>query len=291
MDMLGQLNAAVDYIEAGLCEGFDLESAAALACVTKDSFLRFFSYMAGMTLPEYVRCRRLTLAAQELRGGNAKVIDLALQYGWASADAFTRAFVRQHGITPTAARNPQAALKIYPPISFCIMVKGANAMDFRMLTLAETELRGVARQFDGQGYRTREDLRHLMWSEECEDVPGQLCAGRWNQAGSHDYDGLWYGIWQDGQYRIARASEEVKDTALEKTVIPAGQYAAFRTERGGRAWEEFPKLFELIFDSWLPSSPYRQKGDLIIEVLHLWTDSELRGKNRYYEVWLPVEEK
>lgn len=58
---------------------------------------------------------------------------------------------------------------------------------------------------------------------------------------------------------------------------------------GGLAWEEFPKLEELIFDAWLPISGYRQRGDLVIEVLHLWTDRELRKKNRYYEVWLPVE--
>ena len=65
----------------------------------------------------------------------------------------------------------------------------------------------------------------------------------------------------------------------------------FKTECGGLAWEEFPKLFELIFDSWLPASEYKQKYDLAIEVLHLWTDHDLRQKNRYYEVWIPVELK
>lgn len=71
----------------------------------------------------------------------------------------------------------------------------------------------------------------------------------------------------------------------------SGTYAAFKTEYGTLAWEEFPKLFEMIYDEWLPSSQYRQKSDSIIEVLHLWTDDDLREKNRYYEVWVSVEKK
>lgn len=58
---------------------------------------------------------------------------------------------------------------------------------------------------------------------------------------------------------------------------------------GRSAWEELPRLFEAIFDSWLPSSGYHQRGDLIIERYHLWMDREMRETNRYYEVWLPVE--
>ena len=72
-------------------------------------------------------------------------------------------------------------------------------------------------------------------------------------------------------------------------IIPSGTYAAFKTKRGGLAWEEFPRFFELIFDSWLPSSEYKQKVNLIVEIYHLWTDYDMRNKNRYYEVWIPIE--
>lgn len=130
-----------------------------------------------------------------------------------------------------------------------------------------------------------------MWADNCDDVPGKLCEGRWNQAGSTSYDGVWYGVWQDGKYMIARDRADTRTDKLEARKLPAGTYAAFKTECGGLAWEEFPKLFELIFDSWLPASEYRQKYDLVIEVLHLWTDHDLRQKNRYYEVWIPVELK
>lgn len=291
MDMLKQLNDAIAYIEANLCAELDLDRAAGVACVSRDSFARFFSYMTGMTLNEYIRRRRLTLSAYELQNHNSKVIDIAVKYGWDSVDAFTKAFIKQHGITPTRARIPHESLKIYPPASFYIMIKGAKEMDFRVIELEQTEVYGVSKQFDGQGHETREALRHIMWSEECADVPGQICTGRWNQEKNHSYDGAWYGIWQDGKYTIARVKTDTQNDELERHTIPAGTYAAFKTKCGGLAWEEFPKLFQLIFDSWLPNSEYKQKVDVIVEVLHLWTDYDMRNKNRYYEVWIPVEKK
>ena len=125
-------------------------------------------------------------------------------------------------------------------------------MDFRIIELADTIVYGVSGQYEGQGYKTREELRHSMWANNCDDVPGQLCEGGWNQPGSTSYDGVWYGIWQDGKYMIAREKADVKTLEVEARTLPAGTYAAFKTECGGLAWEEFPKLFELIFDSWLP---------------------------------------
>lgn len=289
MDMVKRLNDAVAYIEANLDDDIDFERAAQIACVTKDSFMRFFSYMTGMSLNEYIRRRRLTLAADELRDGSTRVLDVAVKYGWNSADAFTKAFIHQHGITPKQARYKNTSLKIYPPASFYIMIKGAKEMDFRIIEMEETEVIGISKQFDGEGYKTKEELRHIMWANDCDDVPGKICSGEWNEPGNHSYDGVWYGIWRSGKYMIARTATDTVSTSLEKTIIPAGTYAAFTTEPGGLAWEEFPKLNELIFDSWLPSSGYRHKNDLVIEVLHLWTDHTERNKKRYYEIWIPIK--
>lgn len=291
MNMLKQLNGAITYIEQNLCTELNLDEVARLACVTTDSFVRFFSYMTGMTLKEYIRRRRLTLAANDLRHGDERVIDIAIKYGYESADAFSRAFAKQHGITPNAYRKNGGSLKVYPPVSFHIMIKGAKEMNFRLIELSETEVFGISKQYNGQEYKTLEELRHIMWSEEYENVPEQLCDGKWNQAGNTAYDGVWYGIWRDGKYIIAREKADISNAAPETCKIPAGTYAAFQTECGTLAWEEFPKLFDLIFDSWLPNSEYRLNSDDIIEVYHLWTDYDMRNKNRYYEVWIPVEPK
>ena len=164
-------------------------------------------------------------------------------------------------------------------------------MDFRLITIPETTVYGLSKSFDKPEHPTRETLRHSVWSEDCDDFPGKIAAGRWNQPGSTAYDGVWYGLWQDGRYMIARENPGTTTDNLEVCKIPAGTYAAFKTEHGGLAWEEFPKLFELIFDSWLPTSGFQHQEEPIIEVYHLWTDHDVRSKNRYFEVWIPVKKK
>ena len=291
MNMLQQLNAAIEYIEVNLCAEIDIDTAADIACITTDSFVRFFSYMTGMTLTEYVRRRRLTLAAQELRHKNTPIVDVAVKYGYDSAASFSRAFARQHGITPSLYRKNGGSLKVYPPASFHITIKGAKEMNFRIVELKDTEVYGVSKQYDAHEYNTREEIRHSMWAADCDDVPSKLADGCWNQPGNTSYDGVWYGLWRDGRYMIARCADGVKDHTLERRVIQAGSYAAFTTQRGTLAWEEFPKLFELVFDSWLPSSEYKLRSEDVIEIYHLWTDRNLRKKNRYYELLVPVELK
>ena len=289
--MLKGIHNAIGYIESHLRAELDLEEACRLAYMTEDSFARFFSYMTGMSLKEYIRRRRLSLAAEEILLGREKIIDIALSLGYESADAFTRAFTKQHGITPSRLRKEGGGAKLFPPVSFHIIMQGATEMNYRILDIPETKLYGYAKPYDGMGYRNREELRHVMWASDNEDIPGKLCEGTWNQPGNTAYDGVWYGVWQDGCYMIAREEKDIQKEAPESIALPAGKYAAFTTECGGLAWEEFPKLFSLIFESWLPTSPYQQRGDMAIEVLHLWTDHDIRQKKRYYEVWIPVELK
>lgn len=290
MHIPDQLNAAIRYIEDNLCAELDLDHAAGLALSSLDSFQRFFSYITGMTLAEYIRRRKLTRAAEDLRLSARPVIDIALQYGWDSTAAFSRAFLRQHGISPSAYRKSGGAIKVYPPASFHIQIKGAKEMDMQFIELKETRLFGLSRPYRDQGYSHREELRNIMWSDRYDDVPGQICHGQWNDASSGQMDGVWFGVWQgDESYMIAREKADCRSDALESFTLPAGTYAAFRTGKGGLAWEEFPRLFEQIFGSWLPSSGYRQKGTLAIEVLHLWADQAMRRKNKWYEVWIPVE--
>ena len=83
-------------------------------------------------LTEYIRRRRLTLAAIELQNKDVKVIDLSLKYGYDSPVSFSRAFQALHGITPTKARTDGVTLKAYPRISFQISIKGEKEMDYRI---------------------------------------------------------------------------------------------------------------------------------------------------------------
>ena len=288
MEIPESLNAAMQYIEENLCGEIDNEKLARIACVGSDGFQRFFSYMTGMSLGEYVRKRRLTLAGYELQNGDARIIDVAVKYGYDSADSFARAFFRQHGLSPAAAKKG-GPLRAFPSASFRIIIRGAKDMDYRLIDVPEMVIFGVSREFDEQEFATRETLRGSMWDEKCANVPGQLCEGRWNESGNHAYDGEWYGLWRGGRYMIGREREMVKDAGLEAQTIAPGRYAVFSTKQGAAAWEVLPELFEQSFDSWLPDSGYALRSDDVIEVYHLWTNAERRRRERYYEVWIPVK--
>lgn len=293
MDPLQQWNRAVQAIEANLagdgdCAQAALSQAARLACVSPDSFRRIFSYLTGMPLAEYIRRRKLTLAAEDLRQG-CRVLDTALKYGFHSADAFSRAFTRQHGIAPAAFRRQPGLLRIVPPASFHIKIKGAKEMTFQIADVPEIAVYGFSKEFDPELYPSREALRYVMWDEKSEEeVPSRLCQGHWNELGNKAYDGLWYGIWQRDRYLIGREKELISAAGTEEWTIPAGKYAVFISEKGGYAGDEIPKLFETAFDAWLPGSGYRLKSQDVIEVYHLWTDKATRKEHRYYEVWVPV---
>ena len=151
MNVLKQLNLAISYIEENLCAEFNLDTAAKIACVSTDSFIRFFSYMTGMTINEYIRRRKLTQAAYDLKHSKSTIIDIAIKYGYNSQAAFSRAFSNQHNISPTEYRKNGGLLKVYPPASFHIMIKGAKEMNFKVIELNETKVYGITRQFEGTG--------------------------------------------------------------------------------------------------------------------------------------------
>ena len=100
MELIETLNASLQYLEQHLLEDADSEKAARQVGLSRFYLERTFSSLTGMSVSEYIRARRLTLAAQELIAADAKVIDLALKYGYDTPESFTKAFNRFHGERP-----------------------------------------------------------------------------------------------------------------------------------------------------------------------------------------------
>lgn len=280
MDILNQLINAVDYIETNLDADIRIDEAAKIACESEDSFKRIFRSLTGMTVKEYTRKRRLSLAVDDIHCGE-KIIDIAIKYGYNSTDSFRRAFTAQHGVTPAAVRHSSVSVNIYPPVSFHIKIKGAEKMNFKIVEKEETVVHGFSRKLDVAADSRWKD-EYIMWSEDSENIPKKICSG---------YDGIWYGIWNNGTYTIARNKEDVQSNSTEQHIIPDGKYAVFTTDKGGYAGDELPRLRDLIFNSWLPVSNYIQASDFELEVYHLWSDRAERRQKRYYEIWIPVENK
>jgi len=125
-----RMNNAVNYIENNLCGSIDLETLARITCQSVTSFQRTFSIVTEMSVSEYIRRRRMSLAAIELKNSTAKVIDISLKYGYDSPEAFTRAFKEIFGISPSAVRKENTVLTMFPRISFQMTIKGDVVMDY-----------------------------------------------------------------------------------------------------------------------------------------------------------------
>lgn len=98
MNWIQGIQRAIDYVEANITEEIDFEEVAAKAYSSSFHFQRVFSILCGFSLGDYIRMRRLSLAGEELSKGNAKIIDIALKYGYDTPESFSRAFARFHGI-------------------------------------------------------------------------------------------------------------------------------------------------------------------------------------------------
>lgn len=133
MDRIDQMNASIDYIESHLTDEIDIEQAARIAACSLYDYQRMFSFITGTSLSDYIRRRRLSLAAMELQNSNIKIIDLSLKYGYQSPDAFTRSFHKLHGITPTDARKQDVKLVLYPRIKLSTPSLSSHEISHRIL--------------------------------------------------------------------------------------------------------------------------------------------------------------
>lgn len=131
MDWQKCMNQAVEYIENNLSSEIDYSTAAQFMNCSDWEFRRVFSFIAQIPLSEYIRRRRLTMAAADVRSGD-KIMDIALRYGYESQAAFSRAFRQFHGISPSLARDKKLILKSFPRLTFKLILMEGLGMDKKL---------------------------------------------------------------------------------------------------------------------------------------------------------------
>ena len=150
MEWVERLNQSMNYIEEHLTGEIDYEQLGRIACCSTYHYQRMFTYMAGITLAEYIRRRKMSLAAVDLQGGDERIIDIAEKYGYRSPTAFNRAFQSFHGIAPSSVKDEGVSVKSFSPIVFKIAVKGAIEMNYRIETKEAFRIIGVSAPLDKQ---------------------------------------------------------------------------------------------------------------------------------------------
>ena len=282
MEWIERLNCAVNYIEDNIKDPINLEEVSRIACCSTYHFQRMFAYIADITLSEYIRRRRMSLAAVDLQDGCEKVIDISLKYGYDSPTAFNRAFKSVHGIAPSQAREEGTILKAFPPISFKITIKGDCEMNYRIEKKEAFRIVGISEPLETEIEKNFEIVPQMWGRATVNGTIPRLAAmmdkmtlGLLGVSSCNESD--------NWRYYIAVASSRPIEDDFEEYIVPGFTWAIFPGEGSNQSIQELEKR---IITEWLPTSGYEYGNAPDIEV-YLNADPE----HAKYEVWIPVTKK
>ena len=298
MDWITGIQNAINYIEEHLLEEIDYEEVARQSYSSGYHFQRVFSILCGYTVGEYIRNRRLSLAGMELQVEKAKVIDVALKYGYDSLDSFAKAFQKFHGITPSKARMDGAVLNSFSRLSLKISLAGGKMMNYKMEEKPELVLTGYSRHFTGTPAKRSEQEEAFYLETRINQYAlhglARDCATNYNVITGFDDEGYDFYIaallskWETNHLDEILGEQE-KDR-FEKITVPAGLYLVCETERERYPVTQVEELRKKAVSEWLPSSGYELADAPEVAVTHWFyePDNDAVNDSRYVELWLPV---
>jgi AraC family transcriptional regulator len=294
MEWSDRMNAAIDYIEENLAGEIDLKRAAEIACCSFFHFLRMFFAIIGVTPSEYIRQRRLTLAAMELTSNDIKVIDVAVKYGYSSPVSFTRAFRNVHGITPQAARTSGVKLVAFPRISFYVSVKGRSVMDYHLVEKPAFDVIGKSRKTTtvnkenykalprfwaefkaSKDFKTVHDLLAVKQGVVTGDSILGVCIPNENK----NLEEFVYAI------GIEKMGKNVP-AGFEEIHVPAATWAVFDVT--GPAAKSVQDTIDRIYGEWFPSTGYEEAP---LPELEVYFPGDMNRPEYRCQVWVPVVKK
>ena len=279
MEWIERLNKTISYMEGHLTEEISYDELARMACCSTYHFQRMFAYIAGIPLSEYIRRRRMSLAAVDLQSGEGKIIDIGMKYGYASPTAFNRAFQSVHGIAPSIAQKGGTLIKSYPPISFKIAVKGGEELNYRTEEKASFRIIGVSQPLDKE-IENNFMVVPQMWQKAATDGTLNKIIPLMNQQPMGVLGVSVCNDKEEWKYFIAVSSSSEIDNSLEQYVVPGCTWAIFSGTGTNRSIQE---LEQRVVTEWLPTSGYEFADAPDVEV-YLNPDPD----NGQYEVWLPI---
>jgi len=290
MDSLSYLNKAMEYIEEHLTEDIDYREVSKIAYCSEYHFKRMFSFLAGISLSEYIRRRRLTLAALDLKNTNMRIIDVAVKYGYNSADSFSRAFHSFHGILPSEVKSENTQLKAYPRMTFQLSIQGGCEMKYRIVEKGPFKIVGFKKRvpiiFEGVNPEI-EKMAELLTPEVINQLKAisnvepegiisastNFSEGRMEEKGELDH-------------YIGVATSSNDTASFDVLEVDASTWAVF--ESIGPFPQALQNVWGRIYSEWFPSSGYEvAEGPEI-----LWNESPDIGNPKYRsEIWIPVKKK
>jgi AraC family transcriptional regulator len=280
MDWTKQLNLVMEYIEENIENEIDFSKCAEIACCSEYHFQRMFGYIAGVTLGEYIRRRKMTRAAADLQNGE-KVLDTAIKYGYDSPTAFNRAFQSIHGVPPSKAAG--AVLVSYPPLSFKMIIKGVEEMNYRIEKKEAFRVVGYKIAVPTVEIENVEEVMNVIEPFFEATVKKFPEISAMADSGKKGVMGISTCNEEQNYYYLASASGKAAGDGMSEFTVPEAVWAIFP---GSGSKNDIWELQQRIVAEWLPTSGYEWYRAPDIEV-YFGNDPE----NGEFEVWLPVVKK
>ena len=286
--MIAGLNQLVEFVEDHLDEEIDVARLASRVGLTEYHLRRMFSSLAGMPLSEYIRRRRMTVAAADVLD-DAEFLDIATRYGYGSAEAFGRAFRAVHGAGPGDVRRNGGPLRTQPQLRFRLTVEGNSTMDARITARPSFRLVGHSARVplihEGVNPHIQQFVTSLPATEHARlkalsDVePAGLL-----QVSADVYPDYIEGTELTYLHGVAMTADSQIPDDLNVIDVPAGEWAVFRDE--GPYPEVLVSTWAATATDWFPSNPWQLRaGPSIVAIL----DRSLDFSSATTELWLPVE--
>lgn len=277
MNMIHAFNRTMDYIETVLDDEIDDKEIYKLSSYSYPMFSRLFSILTGITLSEYIRSRKLTEAAIELRTTKIKIIELAFKYGYESSDAFSAAFKNFHGFSPSEVRNGKQ-FKLVSRIQLALSIKGGRSMNIKIEKKKGFVVAGINK----------------------ENIPSSLCTSTWQELHSkyHHEDFLKIGNGQSiGVCHDVKDPNKInyfagyicdnlplaKEMGLDVLEVDSAEYAV--VELTGAVPDCIHQGWKYVMEVFFPEHGYMHSGSPDFEYYY---DGDMQSSDYKMELWIPV---
>jgi len=298
MEWLSCIKNAIDYMENNLLTIERAEDVAKYLNISTLYLQRGFQIITGYNIGEYIRNRRLYLAAVQLAGCGEKIIDVALEYGYDAPESFTKAFTRFHGATPSEIRKDRTRIKTFLPLRVHIIIQGGYGMDYVVEKMAAFQVIGFSKEilFDtayAEIPKFWDEIREKFCSKSL--LVGNTHMNEVEQAFYDNHIGD-FGICiddieKDGMFHYMIAGKYAGGNVpkeMELYKIPATLWAKFKCV--GALPSAIQTVNTQIWNEWLPGNKeYELDGKVNIE----WYSNYGNTQSADYQsaIWLPVKSK
>lgn len=287
MNWTNGIQQAINYIEEHLCEDLEYQVIAKKAYSSSFHFQRIFSLLCGMTLGEYIRSRRLSLAGRELATHPCKVIDIALKYGYDSPESFSRAFTKFHGISPSLAKSCPQNLKYFSRLSVQLTMKGGSVMDYRIEKKEAFYMMEKVKRFSTQNEEQWKTIP-MFWKECKEDgTMDSLSKLSNDKTHQHPLLGVCYKEDEHQEIEYAIAVTCANPTPIDGyriREVNASTWAIFQAK--GRVPDAIQETWKRIYTEFFPASEYQPTNEIDMEV---YPNGDVSQPDYTCEIWIAVE--